>query len=137
VAFDLVDAKVGRSDCVPSSCGHIHNISYPFRLKHDPQHCGLSAFTLSCDNNVTVLDLSSRKFYVQAINYSSNNIRVVDASIQNNGSSIPSYSLTNDMLYLDPYYVDDYWSSSEAASRGCILSQNKSAGIFEKKKKKD
>ncbi|KAK9911910.1 hypothetical protein M0R45_035790 [Rubus argutus] len=129
VAFDLVDAKVGRSDCVPSSCGHIPEISYPFRLKHDPKHCGESAYTLSCDNNVTVLDLSSGKFYVQEINYTSQTIWVVDASIQNNnGSSIPSYSLTNWDMYPSPYYVDDNWSSSNVATLGCILPQNKSAG---------
>ena len=26
--------------CTASSCGNIHNISFPFRLKTDPQNCG-------------------------------------------------------------------------------------------------
>ncbi|KAK9911950.1 hypothetical protein M0R45_035828 [Rubus argutus] len=123
-AFDLVDAKAGSSDCVPSSCGHIHEIRNPFRLKQDPQHCGRSAFTLYCENNVTILDLQSLgKFYVQEINYTSHTIRAVDPSIQNNnGSSIPSYSFTSYGSY--PFYVNFISKTFQ----DCIPRQNKSAG---------
>ncbi|KAK7816420.1 hypothetical protein CFP56_044103 [Quercus suber] len=31
--------------CAPSSCGNIHNISFPFRLKTDPKRCGDSRMT--------------------------------------------------------------------------------------------
>ena len=47
-------AKVNHH-CAPSSCGNIHNISFPFRLKNDPENCGDSKYELSCENNHTVL----------------------------------------------------------------------------------
>ncbi|CAL9005720.1 unnamed protein product, partial [Prunus brigantina] len=80
--------------CAPSSCGNIHNISYPFRLNSDPEYCGDSRYTLHCDNNVTVLHLHSGKYLVLAINYNDATIRVVDPGLEkNNCSSIPRYPL--------------------------------------------
>ncbi|KAM2004068.1 hypothetical protein ACFX15_027560 [Malus domestica] len=80
--------------CTPSSCGHIRNISYPFRLKGDPCHCGNSGYTLSCENNKTILNIpSSGDYYVQAINYHNQTIRVVDPGLdKSNCSSLPLHS---------------------------------------------
>ncbi|KAF5947551.1 hypothetical protein HYC85_013508 [Camellia sinensis] len=80
-----------------NSCGDIDNIGFPFRLKFDPlDTCGDKNFELECENNRTVLYLYSVKYYVQAINYSSQVISVVDAGIQRNScSSLPPHSLTN------------------------------------------
>jgi hypothetical protein len=36
-------------------CGDIHNISSPFGLKGDPKHCSGRKYTLSCENNPTLL----------------------------------------------------------------------------------
>ncbi|KAF3947141.1 hypothetical protein CMV_026687 [Castanea mollissima] len=36
-------AEVNDHHCPPSSCGNIHNISYPFQLKSDPEICGDSS----------------------------------------------------------------------------------------------
>ncbi|KAM1285262.1 hypothetical protein ACFX2I_028068 [Malus domestica] len=84
-----------------SSCGHIHNISYPFRLNHDPKHCGNVMYTLSCESNITVLHLpSSGKYYVQAINYTDTTIRLLDPGLANtNCSSRPR----NFLHYTDVY----------------------------------
>ncbi|XP_050105537.1 LEAF RUST 10 DISEASE-RESISTANCE LOCUS RECEPTOR-LIKE PROTEIN KINASE-like 2.1 isoform X4 [Malus sylvestris] len=86
-----------RQKCTPSSCGHIRNISYPFRLKGDPRHCSDSRYTLSCENNKTILlniPLSG-DFYVQAINYHNQTIRVVDPGLdKSNCSSLPLHSLS-------------------------------------------
>ncbi|XP_016652705.1 PREDICTED: rust resistance kinase Lr10-like isoform X2 [Prunus mume] len=84
-----------RQQCEPSWCGK-HNISHPFRLKHDPEKCGDSRYELSCEkNNLTVLYLYSGKYYVQAINYNNYTIRVVDANLhKGNCSSVPYYSLS-------------------------------------------
>ncbi|GMY07468.1 LEAF RUST 10 DISEASE-RESISTANCE LOCUS RECEPTOR-LIKE PROTEIN KINASE-like 2.4 isoform X1 [Fagus crenata] len=83
--------------CPPSSCGNIHTISYPFRLKSDPDTCGDIRFNLSCENNLTVLNLSEfgpSKYYVQEINYNNYTIWIVDSGIQkDNYSSTPTYSL--------------------------------------------
>ncbi|XP_028084641.1 uncharacterized protein LOC114285753 [Camellia sinensis] len=43
-----------------NSCGDVHNISFPFRLKSDPlDNCGDKNFELECQNNRTLLYLYS------------------------------------------------------------------------------
>ncbi|KAJ9178397.1 hypothetical protein P3X46_010284 [Hevea brasiliensis] len=98
----------GNSLCTPSSCGNIHNISYPFRLQTDPKNCGDHRYTLSCEGNFTVLSLYNGKYYVQAINYDNFTIRLVDAGVhdQDDCSSIPRFPLTELNFSLeDPYTV--------------------------------
>ncbi|BFG21129.1 hypothetical protein CerSpe_074030 [Prunus speciosa] len=87
---ETCNAKDDGTNCT-FSCGNIHNISYPFRLKHDPEHCGNARYTLSCENNITLLDLPpSGKYHVQAINYLYRTIRLVDPGLKkNNCSSMP------------------------------------------------
>ncbi|BBN68082.1 Protein kinase superfamily protein, partial [Prunus dulcis] len=88
------EKTIGRV-CPPSSCGSIRNISYPFRLNSDPTNCGVSFYTLSCENNLTVLNLYSGKYTVLSINYDSNTIRAVDPGLRKNDcSSLPRYSLS-------------------------------------------
>jgi hypothetical protein len=53
--------------CDPFSCGDIHDIRYPFRLQDDPENCGDRNYTLSCENNRTVLYLHAEKYYVRKI----------------------------------------------------------------------
>ncbi|KAJ7959311.1 putative Kinase [Quillaja saponaria] len=82
--------------CPPSSCGDIHNISHPFRLSDNSANCGDIRYNLSCENNLTVLYIQYRKYYVQAINYNNYTIRVVDSGIQkDNCSSLPRYFLND------------------------------------------
>ncbi|XP_024186559.2 LEAF RUST 10 DISEASE-RESISTANCE LOCUS RECEPTOR-LIKE PROTEIN KINASE-like 2.4 isoform X1 [Rosa chinensis] len=84
-----------KGTCVPSSCGDFQNISFPFRLKHDPKHCGgQEFFTLECHNNITVLRLFSHEYYVKAIDYDNRTIRVVDPGLEkNNCTSLPRFPL--------------------------------------------
>ncbi|KAK7377412.1 hypothetical protein VNO80_02837 [Phaseolus coccineus] len=82
----------GEDACPPSSCGKITNISYPFRLKGDPQGCGLTMYELSCENNITLFSLYSGTFHVKAINYHNFTIRLLDPGLQqSNCSSLPRY----------------------------------------------
>ena len=79
-----------------SSCGNIHSISFPFRLKTDPENCGNSRYELSCENNRTVLYLYGGKYYVQEISYNNFTIRIVDSSVHKDNYfsfSTPTYSL--------------------------------------------
>ncbi|XVF53415.1 hypothetical protein PTKIN_Ptkin05aG0098000 [Pterospermum kingtungense] len=81
-----------NSTCTPSSCGNIHNISYPFRLRGDPSNCANHSYELVCEqNNLTALYLYSGKYHVQAINYNNYTIRLVDAGVHKDNCS---YSLT-------------------------------------------
>ncbi|TQD89809.1 hypothetical protein C1H46_024633 [Malus baccata] len=94
----VCNAKDDRHHCT-STCGNIPNISYPFRLKHDPDNCGDQRYNLSCENNRTVLYLYSGKYHVQAINYDNYTIRVVDANLREGDcSSLPHYSLAENNL---------------------------------------
>ncbi|XP_050136513.1 rust resistance kinase Lr10-like isoform X2 [Malus sylvestris] len=89
-----------------SSCGHIHNISHPFRLNDDPKYCGDVRYTLYCESNITVLDLPYfGKYHVQAINYTSKTIRLVDFGLQSNNCSSMSQNIppTNEDIN-SPYW---------------------------------
>ncbi|TQD93624.1 hypothetical protein C1H46_020779 [Malus baccata] len=100
---ETCNAKDDSTNCT-SSCGNIRNISYPFRLKDDPKHCGHILYTLSCENNITVLDLPySGKYYVLAIDYNNKTIRLLDPGLDNNNcSSMPRNS---------PSYISDLYTS--------------------------
>ncbi|KAK9912525.1 hypothetical protein M0R45_036387 [Rubus argutus] len=104
--------------CEPSSCGDIRNISYPFRLNHDPEKCGDSRYNLFCENNLTVLYLYSGKYNVRSINYENYTIRVVDANVrEDNCASLPRYSLASyNFSDEDPYSMflrrgNTFWDS--------------------------
>ncbi|KAB2597682.1 receptor-like protein kinase [Pyrus ussuriensis x Pyrus communis] len=88
---ETCNAKDDSKYSCTSSCGLIHNITYPFRLNDDPKKCGDRRYTLSCENNITVLDLHYYgKYYVQAIKYKNKTIRLLDPGLDNNNcSSMP------------------------------------------------
>ncbi|XP_027771237.1 LEAF RUST 10 DISEASE-RESISTANCE LOCUS RECEPTOR-LIKE PROTEIN KINASE-like 2.1 isoform X2 [Solanum pennellii] len=89
------------SRCVPSSCGDIRDIKFPFRLRSDPQHCGKTGYELDCQNNETIFHYKSRKFYVQEINYTNFSIRLLDPSLKNqteNCSVFPEHRASYDAM---------------------------------------
>ncbi|CAL5206569.1 unnamed protein product [Lathyrus oleraceus] len=92
--------------CLVSSCGDIRNITYPFRLKGEPENCGDPNYELSCENNQTILNLDSGKYFVEAINYNNSTIRITDAGVnKQNCSSIPLYTLTNESFTTEKPYT--------------------------------
>ncbi|KAH6806832.1 hypothetical protein C2S51_027940 [Perilla frutescens var. frutescens] len=109
-------SSANPNSCTPSSCGIIGDISYPFRLKDDPNHCGDRRAELTCENNVTFVYLNSHKYYVKDINYTCSfdnsaqfddgtcfAMRVVDASINNDDiCSFPNSSAHS-------YFFSNYW----------------------------
>ncbi|KAM1053139.1 hypothetical protein FF1_000652 [Malus domestica] len=109
---ETCNAKDDSKSSCTSSCGLIHNITYPFRLNDDPKRCGDRRYTLSCENNnITVLDLpySSGTYHVQAINYKNHTIRLLDPGLDNNNcSSLPRN--------LPPYYSASPYSSASRLS---------------------
>ncbi|KAM1263035.1 hypothetical protein ACFX13_028762 [Malus domestica] len=95
-----------------SSCGHIHNISHPFRLNDDPKYCGNLSYTLYCESNITVVDLpSSGKYYVQAINYNNKTIRVLDPGLDNNNCSSMSQNIPPPTYCINSLYWFTYINS--------------------------
>ncbi|XP_059667213.1 rust resistance kinase Lr10-like isoform X2 [Cornus florida] len=110
--------QISKAMCEPSSCGNIHNITHPFRLKGDPPNCGDTKYELVCENNLSTLAFfHSNKYYVQAINYHNFTIRLVDAHVllhnNHNCSFFPRYSLTPyNFSFLDDPYIYIYTENS-------------------------
>ncbi|XP_011015081.1 PREDICTED: L-type lectin-domain containing receptor kinase V.4-like isoform X3 [Populus euphratica] len=113
--------------CPPSSCGNIHNISYPFRLNTDHKNCGNKYFELACENNSRpTLYLNMEKYYVQAINYSDFTIRLVSAAVQKDDCfSLPHQSLTQEGLRSEYgiYYYKINWTDSSVLTFLCCENQ--------------
>jgi hypothetical protein len=113
--------------CAPSSCGNIHNISYPFRLNTDPKGCGNKYYELACENNVRpTLYLDMEKYYVQTINYSDFTIQLVNAAIQKDDCfSIPHHSFTEKLLRsaYGHYYYETNWPESSVLTFLCCKNQ--------------
>ncbi|KAL3714385.1 hypothetical protein ACJRO7_006330 [Eucalyptus globulus] len=83
-----------KQQCFTSSCGNIHNISYPFRLKTDPKGCGSMYFELICEDNRVLVYSGDDRYYVQSINYSTRQIKYVNDGLQKDDcSSLPHDSL--------------------------------------------
>ncbi|WCJ41391.1 hypothetical protein M5689_022262 [Euphorbia peplus] len=97
ILFKISQADQINKNCPPSSCGNIHNISYPFRLKTDPKSCGHDTYELSCENNSTVvlhLNDGVTKLNVKAINYDNYTIRVADPGVdEHDCSSRPRFTI--------------------------------------------
>ncbi|XP_059289763.1 uncharacterized protein LOC132043272 [Lycium ferocissimum] len=104
--FQTCSAWKSKHYCPPSACGHIRNISYPFRLKTDPIYCGFPLYELACEGNQTVISLSSKKLYVQAINYDNQTLRLVDPTLQTQDicSLRPRLTFRQYNRFFDPYY---------------------------------
>ena len=105
LAHETCSTKLNHQDCAPSSCGNIPNISFPFRLKSDPERCGDPKYELSCEKKqYAVLYLFGRRYYVQEISYNNYTIRVVDSGIlkDNYFSSLNRYNFSSQ------YYLAQY-----------------------------
>ncbi|KAK9919365.1 hypothetical protein M0R45_027961 [Rubus argutus] len=74
----------GNKHCEPTSCGDLHGIRYPFRVKingaYDP-NCVSHPAELSCEQDHTILNLFNGTYYVKDIDYSFGVIRVVDPGL--------------------------------------------------------
>ncbi|RVW87494.1 Rust resistance kinase Lr10 [Vitis vinifera] len=99
----LAEINGGSQDdeCKASRCSH-HGpvIRFPFRLKHQPEHCGYPKFELSCsEENRTILELpSSGKFWVKEINYTSQKSKAESYELR----SFPCSFLSSNPVYVAP-----------------------------------
>ncbi|KAL2249059.1 UNVERIFIED_CONTAM: Rust resistance kinase Lr10 [Sesamum indicum] len=110
-----------NSACIPSSCGDIQ-IRYPFRLPDDPTNCGHQdpVFVLECQQNRTLLRLSSRRYHVQAITYNNFSIRASDPGLDSkNYSSCPVYSSIDYDIYLG-YMSPGYTNTTFLTFLNCL-----------------
>lgn len=116
--------NLNEVDC-SSSCGDIHNIKYPFRLRGDPSGCGDPDYEFSCVNNKTILEIFPGKYYVKNISYTDNLLRLVDVNLANGSCSLPSGSLQNvDGFVQDVRYKGHVNYTSESRIRFIKCSRN-------------
>ncbi|XP_047314052.1 uncharacterized protein LOC124917790 [Impatiens glandulifera] len=99
-----------------ASCGDIHNITFPFRLKGigGSKECILDEyFSLSCENNQTYLSLETSgagKYHVKSINYVNKTIHVSNVLIDkaNDCSSLLLLYSENFDQSMYNYYLSNY-----------------------------
>ncbi|TYI96045.1 hypothetical protein E1A91_D01G042000v1 [Gossypium mustelinum] len=107
-----------NQDCGSTFCGNL-NISFPFRLKNQPPHCGHYGFEFECENNNrTTLVVRGGKLSVQQIFYENYTIQMVDASLDTDDcNSLPLTSVDyfsyntynyNNNNYFYSFDFDDY-----------------------------
>ncbi|PPD73851.1 hypothetical protein GOBAR_DD29213 [Gossypium barbadense] len=107
-------ARSINKHCGVTSCGNL-SVSYPFRLKSQPQGCGFMWFELVCNNNRTIFPMEDGDFYVQNISYVNKTIHLLDVNVANHNCSIPLSSL--------PLPPDEY---SKLYMVNCSMKMNKS-----------
>ncbi|EEC69822.1 hypothetical protein OsI_00140 [Oryza sativa Indica Group] len=75
--------------CQPFSCGHLSNITHPFRRRGDPRRCGVSSYELDCssDDGKATIRINTGKYYVSSIDYTASIFWVVDANLQDDANS--------------------------------------------------
>ncbi|KAI9071996.1 hypothetical protein K1719_046043 [Acacia pycnantha] len=127
-----VSSELHNKTC-NSPCGNIPNISYPFRLPHDPPYCGLPDYELACENNVTFLHLNGTygvvaTYRVVRINYHNLRIKLIDPGIQaGNLSSLPLYSLSlfnfNNFSSSYDYYEQTYSTVNNTSTQSLVFKQ--------------
>ncbi|KAF0899013.1 hypothetical protein E2562_012704 [Oryza meyeriana var. granulata] len=72
VAADVGGGGQNQQQCAPSSCGHLGNISYPFRLQGDSRQCVATPrpwYDLSCNSGKATIRINKRTYYLQNASY--------------------------------------------------------------------
>nr|GMC66955.1 rust resistance kinase Lr10-like [Ipomoea batatas] len=119
-----------------ASCGNIQDIHYPFRLTGDPNSCGLSTYELACQNNRTILNLNSHKYFVLSITYTNFSMRILDPGLQNTSSPFPLYDLKPQDLSRR-YHLLRRRFNSPAAFLSCTNPANSSSYVKSEVKSED
>ncbi|XP_040378209.1 LEAF RUST 10 DISEASE-RESISTANCE LOCUS RECEPTOR-LIKE PROTEIN KINASE-like 2.7 [Oryza brachyantha] len=86
----------GKDDaCAPFSCGHLQNVSYPFRRRGDPRRCGVRAYELDCSSSAgkATIRINTGTYHVTSINYTASVFWVVDAGLQQDAAGNSSCPL--------------------------------------------
>lgn len=102
----------GVQEGCSSSCGELQDIGYPFRLKGDPDVCGDPRYELVCNDNRTILEFSSGRYFVINISYKDATIQVVDAGLESGSCSLPIQSLPTRFPPNTYGFAVDDWTAS-------------------------
>lgn len=128
VTATILGSVICDEQCLPASCGDLHDIRYPFHLKingtYDP-NCFSHPAELSCEHNRTILNLYNGTYYVLAIDYENYAMQVVDSGLLRETCPFrPLYGLTmNNFSDADPYKPSN--SYEYVAFFDCLLPVDK------------
>ncbi|KAM0909355.1 hypothetical protein ACQ4PT_014861 [Festuca glaucescens] len=84
--FAADHVKGGDDGCSPFSCGHLQDLSYPFRRQGDPLKCGVEAYELGCASSKAAIHINTGTYDVTAINYTGSYFWVMDTNFDANSS---------------------------------------------------
>uniref|UniRef100_A0A453DPU1 Protein kinase domain-containing protein n=1 Tax=Aegilops tauschii subsp. strangulata TaxID=200361 RepID=A0A453DPU1_AEGTS len=133
--FAVVADVQGGDGCPRFSCGHLKNLSDPFRQHGDPRECGSPYFELVCSNSQATIRIGSATYYVVGINYADwsginhsvpSSLWLTDTSFNTNSSCpLPaSYSYPDgiDDRSDDHYYLraEGRWACFANCSRAVV-----------------
>ncbi|XP_071683238.1 uncharacterized protein [Lolium perenne] len=119
----VVDVQ-GGDGCPRFSCGHLKNISSPFRQRGDPPGCGSEYYELMCRDSKATVRISNVVYYVVDINYADWSFSVVEANLDMSSicplpyyTSPESSSSNFDLHGLANLEVDGPWACFANCSR--------------------
>lgn len=133
LAVVVADVK-GGDGCPHFSCGHLKNLSDPFRRQGDPLRCGSPYFELVCSNSQATIRIGSATYYVVGINYTDwsginhtvpSSLWLTDSSFDtNNSCPLPaSYSFPDgidDSVDLYSLRAEGRWACFVNCSRAIV-----------------
>uniref|UniRef100_A0A0D9Y2E1 Protein kinase domain-containing protein n=1 Tax=Oryza glumipatula TaxID=40148 RepID=A0A0D9Y2E1_9ORYZ len=91
-----------RPACPPFTCGHLSEVSPPFRRLGDPPECGVASYELSCTNDkAATIQIDNGTYLVTDINYKDSTLWVVDANISDSRNNCPLPRWNRDFGYYD------------------------------------
>nr|AAK20737.1 TAK19-1 [Triticum aestivum] len=94
----------GDDGCSLFSCGHLRDISYPFRRRGDPRECGVEEYELGCTSSKATIHINTGTYYVTAIKYTGSYFWVMDPNF-NTSTSCP-LPLWNHLPYSGSGIID-------------------------------
>ncbi|CAO2204916.1 unnamed protein product [Urochloa humidicola] len=80
------EGRLHSYDCPPFSCGHLRDVSYPFRRQSDPHECGVQSYSLVCTDAKATIHIGSGTYNVLSIDYGKSIFWVVENSSDMQGS---------------------------------------------------
>ncbi|XP_052165597.1 rust resistance kinase Lr10-like [Oryza glaberrima] len=123
----VVRVQGRRHQWQPFSCGHLQNVSYPFRRRGDPRsrRCGFRSYELDCssDDGKATIRINTGKYYVSSIDYTASIFWVVDANLQDDANSSCPLPRSDQLPYVGlglsrEYYLDMRLSISDMIRGG-------------------
>ncbi|BAD52561.1 putative rust resistance kinase Lr10 [Oryza sativa Japonica Group] len=106
-----------RHGCAPFSCGHLSDVSPPFRRRGDPPECGVASYELTCtDDKPATIQIDNGTYLVMDIKYKDSTFWVIDANISDSRNNCPLPRWNRDFGYYDQMLYERHGEDSRRRS---------------------